>query len=233
LLAIVEATRGGGRRTIEVVYRRAPTPGPPALVWLSDPSDVGWVSGTMGVDGRVAGRPGWASLAAPGEPTILDAWLGGQGGAVTASADTGLPIWAPPPDLAGVVAAAIAAGPLAPGTGLLGSPPAPAAVTFAPGNLSVTMPRWAAGALVVDGRLDALVRNPADVIISLADNYYSGSPGFAKFVDIASTHGGLNRSNSTTFIMSTIGPMPPYIESHDIPRNLSKLTGTPFPMKKK
>jgi hypothetical protein len=154
LLAVLEATRSGGRRTIEVVYRRAPTPGPPALVWLSDPSDVGWVSGTLGMDGRVTGRPGWASLAAPGEPTLLDAWLGGQGGAVTASADTGLPIWAPSPDLAGVVAAAIAAGPLAPGTGLLGSPPAAAAVTFAPGNLSVTVPRWAAGALVVEGHLD-------------------------------------------------------------------------------
>jgi len=78
----------------------------------------------------------------------------------------------------------------------------------------------------------ALAENPPDVIISLADRYYSGSQGFSKWVDVASTHGGLNRSNSTAFIMSTAGPLPPFMQSVDVPANMSKLFGRPWPMGK-
>jgi hypothetical protein len=154
LLAVLEAERGGGRRAIEVVYRRAPTPGPPALVWLRNPSGIGWVSGVLGADGYVAGKPGWASLAAPSDPTVLDAWLNAQGGNVALSPETDGPIWAPAPDLAGIVAAAIAVGASSPATGLATAPPATIGVTLASGDLSVAAPVWAAGVLVIDGRLE-------------------------------------------------------------------------------
>ncbi|MFB3891206.1 MAG: hypothetical protein ACE15C_04190 [Phycisphaerae bacterium] len=77
-----------------------------------------------------------------------------------------------------------------------------------------------------------IVQNTPDVIISLEDRFYSGSSGFAGAVNIASTHGGLNRSNSTAFIMSSAGPLPPFMRSADIPRNMEKLTGQKFPLGK-
>lgn len=74
-----------------------------------------------------------------------------------------------------------------------------------------------------------LVYDPADVIVSLENGYYSGSKTLDKFLDVASTHGSLNRVNSTTFIMSTAGPLPPAMRSMDIPRNLGKVLGRKFP----
>ena len=78
----------------------------------------------------------------------------------------------------------------------------------------------------------ALVENPADVIVSLADRFYSGSSTFAGIVTIASTHGSLNLNSSTTFIMSTAGPLPPLMRSREIPPNMSKLLNTTWPMGK-
>jgi len=75
----------------------------------------------------------------------------------------------------------------------------------------------------------ALVENPADVIVSLANDYYSGSGGFARFAKVASTHGGLNHRNSTAFILSTVGPLPPVMRSADVPRNMKALTGADWP----
>ena len=75
----------------------------------------------------------------------------------------------------------------------------------------------------------ALVENPPDVIISLADGWYSGSRSLDRFVDVASTHGSLNRTNSTTFILSTTGPLPPLLRSSDVAKALSALLGEPFP----
>jgi hypothetical protein len=77
-----------------------------------------------------------------------------------------------------------------------------------------------------------LVENPPDVIVSLADGFFTGVKGFAGSVKVASTHGGLNRRNSVTFIMSTAGPLPPVMRSGDIPKNMQKLTGQPFPLSK-
>lgn len=77
-----------------------------------------------------------------------------------------------------------------------------------------------------------LVENPPDVIVSLADRFYTGSKGFAGSVTVASTHGGLNRRNSVTFIMSTAGKLPGVMRSRDIPQNMRKLTGEPFPSRK-
>jgi hypothetical protein len=69
-----------------------------------------------------------------------------------------------------------------------------------------------------------------DVIVSLKDDYYSGAGGFAAFAKVASTHGGLDKSNSTTFIMSTAGPLPPVMQSADIPQAMKVLTGANWPV---
>lgn len=71
-----------------------------------------------------------------------------------------------------------------------------------------------------------------DVIVSLANEYYSGAPSFGGSVKVASTHGGLNRANSTTFIMSTAGPLPALMRSADIPAAMTTLLGRPWPANK-
>ncbi len=78
----------------------------------------------------------------------------------------------------------------------------------------------------------ALVENPADVIVSLADDACVGSKFFATFVHANSTHGSLNRINSTAFIMSTAGPLPAFMRSGDVPKHLARLFGRPWPMRK-
>ena len=75
----------------------------------------------------------------------------------------------------------------------------------------------------------SLVQNPPDVIVSLADNFFSGSKSFAGSVTVASTHGGLNYANSVTFIMSTAGTLPRYMRSREISKNMAILTGKPWP----
>lgn len=77
-----------------------------------------------------------------------------------------------------------------------------------------------------------LAVNPADVLVSLSNNYYTGLESFQRQVKIASTHGSLNNSNSTTFIMSTAGTLPPLMRSRNIPWNMEALTGNRFPMGK-
>ncbi len=79
----------------------------------------------------------------------------------------------------------------------------------------------------------SLAENVPDVIISLADEYYSGSTSFGESVKVASTHGGLNRSNSTTFLMSTAGTLPPLMRSREIPAHMTVLLHRPWPAKTK
>lgn len=78
----------------------------------------------------------------------------------------------------------------------------------------------------------ALITNPPDVIASLENKYFAGLASLAGSVNIASTHGGLNRDNSTTFIMSTAGPMPEAMQSKDIPAAMKNLLKHPWPMGK-
>jgi hypothetical protein len=75
----------------------------------------------------------------------------------------------------------------------------------------------------------ALVENVPDVVVSLEDKWYGGSPGYNLVVKIASTHGGLNHKNSVTFVMSTVGPLPPLMRSEEISKNLSAILGRQFP----
>lgn len=78
----------------------------------------------------------------------------------------------------------------------------------------------------------ALANKRPDVLVSLEDRFFCGSNGMACFLDIASTHGSLNRTNSVTFIMSTAGALPSVMRSRDIPKNMKALIGAPFPMRK-
>jgi hypothetical protein len=77
----------------------------------------------------------------------------------------------------------------------------------------------------------SVAQNIPDVIVSLADEYYSGATTFSGSVKVASTHGGLNRSNSTAFLMSTVGPLPPLMRSADAPGRMTYLLGRPWPEK--
>jgi len=75
-----------------------------------------------------------------------------------------------------------------------------------------------------------LVENPPDVIVDLADGYYSGLANHAAFYGTAaSTHGDLGRSSSTAVLLSTAGPLPPVLRSRDVPDVLQELTHTPWP----
>ncbi len=55
---------------------------------------------------------------------------------------------------------------------------------------------------------NGLVRYPPDLLITVRDGWFCGKPGFARSINVASTHGSLNQANSVTFIMSTIKPLP-------------------------
>lgn len=68
-----------------------------------------------------------------------------------------------------------------------------------------------------------LARHRPDVVVSLADRFYSGTEAFS--VPLGSTHGSLNRINSTAFVMSTIGPLPPVMRSRDIPAAMAEMLG--------
>lgn len=75
----------------------------------------------------------------------------------------------------------------------------------------------------------SMAEHMPDVIVSIANGYFSGSDDLAKFIDVASTHGGLNVDNSTAFIMTTLGPMPSFMRSKDIPGRIKAVSGAPFP----
>lgn len=46
---------------------------------------------------------------------------------------------------------------------------------------------------------------PSDLMITLKDGYMSGYPLFRAFIDMASSHGGLNQASSATFLLSMTG----------------------------
>lgn len=99
--------------------------------------------------------------------------------------------------------------------------------------MAATMTHYYPGALERMWRAHfELARTRPDVIVSLCDRFYSGSTAFAGAVSIASTHGALNYWNSTTFLMSSVGPLPPYMRSAQVRAALSKLIGQTWPMKK-
>jgi hypothetical protein len=61
-----------------------------------------------------------------------------------------------------------------------------------------------------------LVQNPADVIVSLKEGYFTGSGFFSAMVTVASTHGGLTRRGSTTFALSNHVELPPTLRLEEL-----------------
>ena len=57
----------------------------------------------------------------------------------------------------------------------------------------------------------AQVVNPCRVLFTVKDGYYAGMASFARLVDMASTHGGLNQINSDAVLLTTrpdvVGPL--------------------------
>jgi hypothetical protein len=63
---------------------------------------------------------------------------------------------------------------------------------------------------------NGLVSHPADIIITLNDGWFAGASDLAASVTVASTHGSLARTNSATFIMTTIRELPEAIRIADV-----------------
>jgi len=81
-----------------------------------------------------------------------------------------------------------------------------------------------------------LTENTPDVIASLGAGYCAGAASKRAWLPyMASTHGDLGRSSSTTFIMSTVGPMtgapgrPPAWRSRQVAELLTQAFGHPWP----
>ncbi len=150
---VVDARVGGGRRRLEAVVGRAVDPAVQALLWLIDPAALGALSGSLTLD--VGGeRPGaWASVAAPGVPTVLDEWLAAQGPHVTTGPGTGTPLGLPAPPLTELAARVQAAAHGGAETLVEAGTPSPS-LAFVAGDLIVDGARRGAGLLYVDGVLD-------------------------------------------------------------------------------
>jgi len=55
-----------------------------------------------------------------------------------------------------------------------------------------------------------------DVVVSLADGWYTGSGLLSYFVQMQGTHGGLHRRASETFAMSTSSELPSPIDLEEL-----------------
>jgi hypothetical protein len=64
--------------------------------------------------------------------------------------------------------------------------------------------------------MHGVVLNGADVVLSLAEGYYTGSSLIDLAGDIHGTHGGLRDSSTTTFFLSTAFEPPLYLRGEDI-----------------
>jgi hypothetical protein len=60
------------------------------------------------------------------------------------------------------------------------------------------------------------VVNPPEVMLVLRDGYCAGLASYERFVQMASTHGGLNQRNSATFVMTMTGRVKGPMKSRDI-----------------
>jgi hypothetical protein len=144
---------GGGRRLRAVV---GATPSPlPALVWAERASPLGLVAGRVELDGADPARPDLPPLpaiAAPDDPSAVDAWLAVTPG-ITVVAGTGMPEFAPRPPLGGILAARLDAQGASPVLVPAPAPP-PFALHAVAGDLVIATTGNGAGFLAVTGRLD-------------------------------------------------------------------------------
>ena len=69
-----------------------------------------------------------------------------------------------------------------------------------------------------------LVECPPDLIVNLRDGACYGSRFFHAMIGrVNSTHGSLNRASSTTFVLTTLGELPPAMRSRDVLPELEQL----------
>ena len=62
-----------------------------------------------------------------------------------------------------------------------------------------------------------LVQNPPDLVVNLRDGACHGSRFFEAMIGrVRSTHGSLNRMNSTTFVLTMLGELPPAMRSAEV-----------------
>lgn len=64
------------------------------------------------------------------------------------------------------------------------------------------------------------VGNPANVIVSFEDGYYSGSSKLDIFAFLRATHGNLGREQSYGFVMSSAKGLPPFIRAENLWREM-------------
>jgi hypothetical protein len=74
------------------------------------------------------------------------------------------------------------------------------------------------------GAFRDLVEHPPDLIVNLRDGACYGSRFFHAMIGrVSSTHGSLNRASSTTFVLTTLGELPPAMRSRDVLPQLEEL----------
>jgi len=152
----IEALAGAGRRMLEGVLARSPLPGAPALIWLAGSGSLRDPTGTLTLDASDASRPGTsalAPLAAPDDPSTLDAWLAANAVRVAVTPSGAAPLRAPGPPTGELAARMRDAGAL-PGGTLVPSGTAPLALTLVTGALFVPASARGRGLLHVGGLLD-------------------------------------------------------------------------------
>jgi len=151
------ATTSGGQRTLDAVGGRAHDPGAPALAWLADGTPLAPIGGALTFDGNdplAPTLPPWASLAAPGDASALDAWLAAEGPRVGFAPATAAPLSVASPPLGALTTRVAAGGPVGAAAALVTAGVPVTALAFVAGDLVVDTPRGGAGLLLVDGLLD-------------------------------------------------------------------------------
>ena len=150
----LEANAGGGRRLVDAVIGLDGAPGVPALLWLGRSPAAASLPGMVILDGASADTTAadWAGVAAPVDPTDLDAWVAGAGSHLVVGVRTADPVMMAPPPFAALAARVEAADP-AGAEVLVPASPSPA-IAFVAGDLVVTGALAGAGLLFVDGTLD-------------------------------------------------------------------------------
>ena len=84
---------------------------------------------------------------------------------------------------------------------------------------------WPDGPRRVWEAFQSLVVNPADVMFTLHDGHCAGSPSMEKWIDMQSTHGGLNRINSDAVVLSMVRPLDKPVRSRDVLPALFRTNG--------
>jgi predicted small lipoprotein YifL len=67
-----------------------------------------------------------------------------------------------------------------------------------------------------------LLAHTPDVLVSLQEGYYAGSPGFTAWIDVGSVHGNLRSPSSCGFAMTTAGPLPDVLRMEDLAEALER-----------